>query len=215
MPVAREGGAARIPGRPPDRFPLAVAVACLLLLAPSSRAVAGSLCDVDKAVSEGLHRATAQASAEFLEAASEVLLAFKTAEEASGDPEPRLASTRALLDRAILGYRRALSLTDDLERADRFLKTRPLESLRIKLGITPGTLNHTRWEIIAKTVAESPTPAAELIGVCAKSAESLKASTAAVKAGMPAIQIRRGMYTWWLVLTHGMLVSDALDSSVR
>ena len=170
---------------------------------------------MDKAVSEKLSRATAQASAEFLEAASHVLLAFKTAEEPSGDPGPRLASTRALLERAILGYRQALSFTDDLARADIFLKERPLESLRIKFGITPGTLNQTRWEIIAKTVTDSPTPAADLIRVCAASAETLKASTSAVKAGMPATQIRRSIYAWWLVLTHGMLVSDAFDSSVR
>ncbi len=192
-----------------------MAVASLLLLAPTSQALAGSLCHVDKAVSEGLSRATAQASADFLAAASQVLLAFKTAEEPSEDPEPRAASTRALLDRATSGYRQALSLTDDLKRADLFLKERPLEGLRIKLGMTPGTLNQTRWEIIAKTVTESPTPAADLIGVCVASAATLKASTSAVKAGMPAMQVRRGIYTWWLALTHGMLVSDVFDSSVR
>jgi hypothetical protein len=170
---------------------------------------------VDKAVSEKLHRATAQASGELLEAASQVFLAFRTADEPSGDPEPGLASTRALLDKAILNYKRALSFTDDLEQADIFLKKRPFESLRIKFGITPGTLNQTRWEIIAKTVTESQTPAADLIGVCATGAETLKASTSTVKAGMPATQIRRRIYTWWLVLTHGMLVSDAFDSSVR
>ena len=117
--------------------------------------------------------------------------------------------------KAILDYKRALSFTDDLEQADIFLKKRPFESLRIKFGITPGTLNQTRWEIIAKTVTESQTPAADLIGVCATGAETLKASTSTVKAGMPATQIRRRIYTWWLVLTHGMLVTDAFDSSVR
>jgi hypothetical protein len=197
------------------REQLAIAVASLLLLALSSPALAGSLCYVDKAVSEKLHRATAQASAELLEATSHLFLAFRTADEPSGDPEPRLASTRALLDKAILNYKRALSFTDDLEQADIFLKKRPFESLRIKFGITPGTLNQTRWEIIAKTVTESQTPAADLIGVCATGAETLKASTSTVKAGMPATQIRRRIYTWWLVLTHGMLVSDAFDSSVR
>lgn len=200
---------------PPTRvrcFGLLLASALCLFHSPS---IAASMCNADKAASEALAKATAMASAKFLEAASEVFLAFKEMEGTSNTVETHSARAGTLLDEAISGYRAALSLSEDLARADGFLRDRPFEKLQRVLGITPGTLNHTRWELLAKTARESKTPAADLIRVCLAGAESLKSVTARVKAGSHPTQLRRAAYAWHLVLMHGSLVSDALDSSVR
>jgi hypothetical protein len=189
-------------------------VSLVFVLLPSS-SPAASMCNADKAASEALGVATARASAKFLEAASQALLVFKAIEEASDASSAHAEKVRALLDDAVGAYQAALKLSADLAQADKFLKARPFEKLQITLGITPGTLNHKRWELLAKTVRESKTPAADLIGVCVAGAESLKYVTSTVKPGMQPAQLRRAAYNWHLVLMHGSLVSDAFDSSVR
>jgi hypothetical protein len=83
------------------------------------------------------------------------------------------------------------------------------------LGIAPGTLNHTRWQMMAKTAKDSQHPTADLIQVCVSGALSLKYTIAAMKPDTAPPQIRRAAYAWSLVISHGALVSDAFDSSVR
>ena len=51
--------------------------------------------------------------------------------------------------------------------------------------------------------------------MCVAGAESLKATMADLKAGTPPSMRRRAAYAWFLVVTHGGLVSDAFDTSVR
>jgi len=46
-------------------------------------------------------------------------------------------------------------------------------------------------------------------------AESLKYTIAGMKPDTAPPQIRRAAYAWSLVISHGALVSDAFDSSVR
>jgi len=103
----------------------------------------------------------------------------------------------------------------ELQRADTFLKNRAFDRLQAAFGITPGTLNHTRWEIIVKTAQTSKTPTAELLSVCVAGAETLKYTMSTVTLGTPASMLRRASTTWFSVLSHGALVSDALDSLVR
>jgi hypothetical protein len=173
------------------------------------------MCNTDKAASEALGKTTAMASAKFLEAASEAFLAFKAIEARSGSADAHATNAVTLLHEAVRAYGAALSLSEDLAQADGFLRDRPFEKLQRVLGITPGTLNHTRWELITKTARESKTAAADLIRVCVAGAESLKSVTARVKPDTHPTQLRRAAYAWHLVLMHGSLVSDAFDASVR
>jgi hypothetical protein len=187
----------------------------VLALAYCSLGFAASLCDTDRAASEKLSMATGKASARFLEAASQAFLAFKALEEGSDAVSAHSQSARTLLDEAIGQYKAALQLSDDLAQADAFLKQREFNRLQKVFGITRGTLNHTRWELIAKTAQKSQTPAADLVRVCVAGAESLKSVTAGLKPGISAVQVRRAAYSWHLVLMHGALVSDAFDASIR
>ncbi len=187
----------------------------LVLVLAYSPGFAGSLCDTDRTVSEKLSTATGKASATFLEAASQAFLAFKAVDEGLDAVSAHSQNAQTLLEEAIDQYKAALQLSDDLVQADTFLKQREFNHLQKVFGITPGTLNHTRWELIAKTAQKSQTPAADLIRVCVAGAESLKSVTAGLKPGISAVQVRRAAYTWQLVLMHGSLVSDAFDASVR
>ncbi len=173
------------------------------------------MCIIDKGVSEKLHEVTAKASAKFLEAASEAFLTVKAVEEGSDTIETHREHTKTLLDAAISDYKQAAGLRDDLPKADSFLKQRPFERLRNNFGITPGTLNDLRWQIIQRTARESKAPTADFIRVCIAGAESLKAGLSTVQVGTPPSLLRRSLSAWFLVLSHGALVSDAFDSSVR
>jgi len=173
------------------------------------------MCIVDKGVSEKLHEETARASAKFLEAASEAFLAVKAVEEGSDAFDIHRTKTKVLLDAAITDYKQAVELREDLQKADSFLKQRPFERLRANFGITPGTLNDLRWQIIQRTARESKAPTTDFIRVCVAGAESLKAGLPTVKPGVPPSLLRRSLSAWFLVLSHGALVSDAFDSSVR
>jgi hypothetical protein len=173
------------------------------------------MCNADGAASENLGTATGKASARFIEAASQAFLAFRAVEEGSDAVSAHSQSARSLLDEAISAYRMALQLAADLAQADTFLKQREFERLQKVLGIAPGTLNHTRWELIARTAQKSHTPAADLIRVCVAGAESLKSVMASVKPGIPRVHLRRAASNWHLVLMHGALVSDAFDASVH
>src|SRR5712691_3507641 len=99
----------------------------------SSGASAGSMCNSDKTGTTALENATAKASAKFLGAASEALLAFKAAEERSQDTSKLAGKSVSTLDGVIAAYSEALKLTEDLGRADVILKDRPLERLQEKL----------------------------------------------------------------------------------
>ncbi len=173
------------------------------------------MCHTDQAGSEKLGEATGKASAKFLEAASQAFLLFKAIEGRSDSFESHSTNVKKLLEGVIGDYEEALKSTDDLKQADQFLKARPFDRLHRMLGITPGTLNHTRWQIITKTVKESQAPTADLIRVCVSGAASLKYAVSDVKIGMPPSQLRRALYAWSLVLSHGALISDAFDSSLR
>jgi hypothetical protein len=180
---------------------------------PSSNA--GSLCTVDKATSEKLETLTSRGSISFLEAASHAFLTFKAIEEGAESVDLHRANTFRLLDEALRAYKDALELSDDLHRADAFLRSRPFDRLQATLGMTPGTLNHTRWQIFAQTARTSKTPAADLIRVCVSGTETLKYTMSTSKPDMPPSMLRRAASTWFGVLSHGELVSDAFDSTTR
>ena len=190
-------------------------VVATLLLATTLPGAAGNLCTVDKPTSEALATRTSQGSAKLLEAAAHALLSFKAADDAPEGFENHRAASLRLLDDAVRAYKDALSQPAELQRADTFLKNRAFDRLQAAFGITPGTLNHTRWEIIVKTAQTSKTPTAELLSVCVAGAETLKYTMSTVTLGTPASMLRRASTTWFSVLSHGALVSDALDSLVR
>ena len=190
-------------------------VVATLLLATTLPGAAGNLCTVDKPTSEALATRTSQGSAKLLEAAAHALLSFKAADDAPEGFENHRAASLRLLDDAVRAYKDALSQPAELQRADTFLKNRAFDRLLAAFGITPGTLNHTRWEIIVKTAQTSKTPTAELLSVCVAGAETLKYTMSTVTLGTPASMLRRASTTWFSVLSHGALVSDALDSLVR
>ena len=190
-------------------------VVATLLLATTLPGAAGNLCTVDKPTSEALATRTSQGSAKLLEAAAHALLSFKAADDAPEGFENHRAASLRLLDDAVRAYKDALSQPAELQRADTFLKNRAFDRLQAAFGITPGTLNHTRWEIIVKTAQTSKTPTAELLSVCMAGAETLKYTMSTVTLGTPASMLRRASTTWFSVLSHGALVSDALDSLVR
>ena len=190
-------------------------VVATLLLATALPGAAGNLCTVDKPTSEALATRTSQGSAKLLEAAAHALLSFKAADDAPEGFENHRAASLRLLDDAVRAYKDALSQPAELQRADTFLKNRAFDRLPAAFGITPGTLNHTRWEIIVKTAQTSKTPTAELLSVCVAGAETLKYTMSTVTLGTPASMLRRASTTWFSVLSHGALVSDALDSLVR
>lgn len=190
-------------------------VAVVMAAVPAAPAAAATMCHTSGAATERLGTLTARASARFLEASSQALLALKALDESSTVFAERRARTLTLLDEAIAEYRQALALADDLPRGDEFLRARPFERLRATFGVTPGTLNAVRWEAIVKAARESRTPTADLIGVCIAGAESLKATMAGLKPDTPPSMTRRSAYAWLLVVTHGGLVSDAFDTSVR
>lgn len=197
------------------RVVLVGTLAVALVVVLNSPSAAGSMCHVDRTVSDNAGQATAKASASFLQATSEAFLLFRAIEEESDGYQTHLRAATTLLEGAISDYEKALRSSEDLKSADQFLKARPFDRLQRMLGITPGTLNHTRWQLIAKTVRESPTPAADLIRVCVASGETLKYSISSLKPGMVPTQLRRAEYAWLLVLSHGALISDAFDGSVR
>jgi len=165
--------------------------------------------------SEALAVRTAQGSAKLLEVAGRAFLALAGVEASrDGFDDHRTASLK-LLDGAATEYRDALTQTAELRRADAFLKTRPFDRLRSSFGITPGTLNDTRWDIIVKTVQASQSPTKELLGVCAGGAETLKQTMTTITPQTSPAMLRRALTSWFSVLAHGALVSDAFDSLVR
>jgi chemotaxis response regulator CheB len=176
-------------------------------------ALAGSLCRVAVTGADGLNQSTARGSARFLEAASHAFLAFKVLDEGGEGLSTHTAATVRLLDEAIAEYRRALSQSSELAETDRFLKDRQFERLQRKLGITPGTLEHRRWELIAKAARQSKHATRDLIGVCIGGAEQLKYVTTTLKPDMQPAQRRQVAASWYLTLSHGHLVSDAFDAS--
>ena len=191
---------------------VALVVATLVSAAP---AVAATMCHTGGAATERLATLTARASSSFLEASSQALLALKALDDSSSAFTDHRARASSLLDAAAADYRQALALADDLPPGDEFLRARPFERLRLTFGVAPGTLSGTRWEALAKIARESRKPTADLIAVCVAGAESLKATMADLKAGTPPSMRRRAAYAWFLVVTHGGLVSDAFDTSVR
>ena len=186
----------------------------MLCVLPCIPASAASMCVTDGAASAKLHEATSKASAKFLEAASRALLMFR-ALDLGEDFKRHANEARALLDDAVTGYQAALALKDDLRTADQFLRERPFENLQRSLGITPGTLDHVRWEALGRIARQSKTPTADLIAICMNSVGQLKYTTASVTADMNRVLLRRAAATWYAVLSHGALVSDAFDASVQ
>jgi hypothetical protein len=184
---------------------------CVLPCVPAS---AASMCVTDGAASPKLHEATSKASAKFLDAASRALLMFR-ALDLGEDFKRHASEARSLLDDALAGYQAALALKDELRSADQFLRERHFENLQRSLGITPGTLDHVRWEALVRIARQSKTPAAELIGVCITSIAQLKYATESVRADMHRALLRRAAATWYAVLSHGALVSDAFDASLH
>jgi hypothetical protein len=120
-----------------------------------------------------------------------------------------------MLDDAARAYKDALTQTAELQRADAFLKNRPFDRLRSAFGITPGTLNETRWDIIVKTAQASKAPTTELLGVCVAGAETLKHTMSTITSDTTPAMLRRALTSWFSVLSHGALVSDVFDSLVR
>jgi hypothetical protein len=186
-----------------------------LVLGSGLPAIAGALCAVDRATSAKLGMLTSQASSSFLEAGSHAFLTFKAYEDGADSFSAHRATALKRLEDASRAYREALSLPDDLQRADTFLRSRPFDRLQAVFGITPGTPNHSRWEIIVRTAQTSKSPAAELLQVCAVGADSLKYTMTTARPDMPAALLRRAVSAWLSVLAHGQLVSDAFDSSAR
>lgn len=186
-----------------------------LVLASASPSAAGNLCTIDKATSEVLAASTSEGSARFLEAASHAFLTFGAVDDSrAGFDEHREAALK-LLDDAARAYRDALTNAVELQRADTFLKHRAFDRLRPAFGITPGTLNETRWDIIVKTVQTAKEPTAELLGVCLAGAQTLKNTMSTIKLDTPPAMLRRAVASWFSVLSHGTLVSDAFDPLVR
>jgi hypothetical protein len=184
---------------------------CALSAAP---AYAANLCVTDGATPGKLGDVTAKASARFLDAASKAFLVFR-ALELGEDFRPYASEAATLLDAAVAGYQQALALDGEVRAADSFLRERPWERLRRSLGVTPGTLNHVRWEIIEKTARESKTPTADLVFVCTAGAGQLKNLLASITPGMNRVLLRKVASTWYAVLSHGALISDAFDASVQ
>jgi len=178
-------------------------------------AVAATMCHTAGAAPERLATATGAASGKFLEATSHAMLALKSLEESSPTYVDHRKRAVAALDAAVAGYRRALTLTDDVARGDEFLRARAFERLRATFGVTQGSLNAVRWDAIAKKARESATPTADLIGICITSAQSLKATLNDLKPETAPSMKRRFGYAWFLALTHGGLVSDAFDASIE
>jgi hypothetical protein len=193
---------------------LSLAVVCVVLLRVTP-AVAGTMCHTAGAAPERLATATGAASGKFLEATSHAMLALKALEESSPTYVDHRKRAVATLDAAVAGYRRALTLTDDVARGDEFLRARAFERLRATFGVTQGSLNAVRWEAIAKKARESATPTADLVGICITSAQSLKATLNDLKPETAPSMKRRFGYAWFLALTHGGLVSDAFDASIE
>jgi hypothetical protein len=189
--------------------------ALALVAVLASPAAAAMMCHLNGAATERLGSLTAGASAKFLEASSQALLVYKALEESAPVFGESRARTLELLDATIAEYRKALELKDDLVRADEFIKARPFERLRVTFGITPGSLSAMRWEAMARMARTSHTQTADLIGICLGGAQSLKATIAQLKPDMSPAQARRSAIAWIMVLSHGALVSDAFDSSVR
>jgi len=190
-------------------------IVAALLLAGAAPSAAGNLCTIDKATSEALAVQTAQGSAKLLEAASRAFLTLAVVDASQeGFDDHRTASLK-LLDDAVRAYREALTQTAELQRADAFLKNRPFDRLRSAFGITPRTLNDTRWDIIVKTAQASKSPAKELLGVCVGGAETLKQTMTTITPQTTPAMLRRALASWFSVLSHGTLVSDAFDSLVR
>jgi hypothetical protein len=193
---------------------LCVLAGAVLLLLTAAPATATVLCHTGTA-SGAPGAATASASAKMLEAASQAILAYRALAVAAPTSAEHRQRASELLDAALADYRQAQAPSDDLARVDDFLRARPFEQLRLSFGITPGTLNALRWDAIAATARKSSAPASELIAVCVTGAESLKAALGAVGRDTPPAQLRRAVTTWLLVVSHGSLVSDAFDASVR
>ena len=216
---ATQGGAGQ--GRPLGPFlsrlrhllMLACAGAAVSLLAATSAFAAG-MCVTEAAGGPRLGATTSRASAAFLEAASRMFLVFR-ALEVGEDFRPHATETAKLLEIAAAGYRDARALDDDLHEADEFLRERPFDRLRRSLGITPGTLSHTRWDIVEKTARESKTPARDLLFVCEAGAGHLRNLLATLTPDMNRVMLRKASSTWYAVLAHGALISDAFDTSVR
>jgi hypothetical protein len=186
----------------------------MLCVLPSVPASAASMCVTDGAASAKLHEATSKASAKFLEAASRAFLMFR-ALDLGADFKRYASEAGSLLDDAVAGYQAALALKDDLRAADRFLRERPFDNLQRSLGVTPGTLDYVRWEALGRIARQSKAPAADFIGVCMNSAAQLKHTTASITAGMNRVMLRKAAATWYAVLSHGALVSDAFDASLH
>lgn len=191
-----------------------VTCAVSIILALSALpALAGSLCRVALTGTDSVNQSTARGSAKFLEAASHAFLAFKVLEERGEGLSRHTAATVRLLDEAVEEYRRALSQSSELTEADRFLKERQFERLERIVGITRGTLDHKRWELIAKTARQSKQASRDLIRVCISGAEQMKYVTTALTPQTQPAQRRQAAASWYLVLSHGHLVSDAFDAS--
>jgi hypothetical protein len=194
------------------RLASAVMLAVVSLLAmPAEATVLCYTGDGSGAVGE----LTASASAKLLEAASQAMLAFRGLRESGAAFGEHKRRATDLLESAVADYRRAQSMAEELGRLDTFLRARPFEQLRLVFGITPGSLNATRWEAFAAMARRSKAPAAEIIGVCVNGAESLKAGLAAIGADTSPAQLRRALNAWFLVISHGGLASDAFDPTIR
>jgi hypothetical protein len=172
------------------------------------------MCVADGTASAAFGAATARASARFHEATGHAFRAFAALDEGSS-PEQHFGEARRLLDEASSRYREALARADDVAQVDVFLKERPFDRLQAVFGIAPGSLEQRRWQLFAKTVKESRTPAADLLRVCIAGAETLKGVTSNVTGKTQPAQRRRSQAQWHQILLHGALVSDALDASIR
>ena len=194
------------------RATCAASVLAVLTLS-TAPALAGSLCRVAVTGADSLNQSTARGSARFLEAASQAFLALKVLDERGDGFGTHTAAMTRLLDEAIAEYRRALTQSSELAETDRFLKARQFERLQRLLGITPGTLEHKRWDLIAKAARQSKHATRDLLGVCISGAEQLKYVTTTLKPETQPAQQRQVAASWYLALSHGHLVSDALDAS--
>jgi len=192
-----------------------VFVLAAVLVAGATPSAAGNLCAIDKATSEALAARTSQGSAKFLEAASHAFLTLAAADGSRESFDEHRTTSLRLLDDAARAYGDALSQAAELQRADAFVKSRPFDRLRAAFGITPGTLNETRWDIIVKTAQASKAPTTELLGVCVAGAAALKHTMSTITADTTPAMLRRALTSWFSVLSHGALVSDVYDSLVR
>ena len=178
---------------------LACSVSLFTVLTLSAMpALAGSLCHVAVPGADSV---------------SQAFLVLKTLDERCEGLGTLTASTVRLLDEAIAEYRNALAQSSELAETDRFLKARQFERLQRLLGITPGTLEHRRWELIGKAARQSKQATRDLISICISGAEQLKYVTTTLKPETQPAQRRQFAATWYLALSHGHLVSDALDAS--